>query len=1149
MQSERKRTRRRVLLFAVALVFALVLVFSLLSLPPLDPVVRRAAAGAPAPSVLDSFDDVTQWTAEASHGARLEIAQDAGPSGMALRLDFDLGETGGFVIARKAVRAHLPANYAFTFQMRGEGPPITLEFKLVDRSGNNVWRYRRAAFTPPAEWTLTTLRKRRIEFAWGPAGGGDIRDLGSIELAVASTPGAKGSLWIDDLRLEPREPVARDGGPPVARASTSAPGHEPEQALDADPASAWRSGALGASQWLLLDLGARREYGGLVIEWELEDYATAYEVLTSDDGTTWTAAYRNVAGNGGRDYVYLPDGESRYLRLDLEQSSRGQGYGIRDVSLQPFEFSASPNQFFETLAREAAPGMFPKYFSGIQSYWTVVGVDRDDKEALVNEEGMIEVDEGAFSIEPFLYADGQLISWKSVRTSQTLADGQLPIPIVSWEHDTVGLRATAFAAEREGASILYADYAVENRADTPREIVLFLALRPFQVLPPWQNLNRVGGVASIGKIEFFQESRAGQPRVLEPRAGQPRVPEPRADEPGTPGPHAGNFPEHTVLVNGTKVVRALTPPDAFGAAALEEADITEFLSRGTVPPRTQITDSVGYASGALQYRLNLAPRAEAHVYVAVPFHDPHDADTIAAGDRAALDVDTARRRTVEGWQRLFDRVGVEVPPEAEAVIRTARTTLAYILINRDGDAIQPGSRTYARSWIRDGAVTAGALLDVGFPQEVHDFIRWFARYQQPNGKVPCCVDWRGADPVPEHDSGGEFVYTIAEYYRHTRDVGLVHDLWPNVVRAVEYLDSLRQQRLGDEYRRPDKLPYFGLLPESISHEGYSARPVHSYWDDFWALRGLKDAVFLAGVVGDDARATSFAALRDDFRRDLYASIARTMADHGIDYVPASVELGDFDPSSTAIAISPGGELENLPQPALKRTFDRYFDGVVQRRQDVGDPGSAYTPYELRNVDALVRMNERARAVELLWSFVNDQRPRGWNQWPELLWQDPSTPKFIGDMPHTWVASSYIRAVRDLFVYERESDDALVVAAGLSRAVVMSDAGVTVRRLSTHYGVLNLAIHTQAVPRQAMPAQTSPSETSRGQASQADSAQGPPALEFRLGGDLSVPSGGIVIQPPADAPIRAVTVNGHAIDTFTADTATIREFPAEVVLQY
>ena len=66
-------------------------------------------------------------------------------------------------------------------------------------------------------------------------------------------------------------------------------------------------------------------------------------------------------------------------------------------------------------------GTYPKYFSGKQTYWTVIGARGDDKEALMNEEGMLEVDKGAFSLEPFLYADGRLITWNDAQT-----------PVSSW---------------------------------------------------------------------------------------------------------------------------------------------------------------------------------------------------------------------------------------------------------------------------------------------------------------------------------------------------------------------------------------------------------------------------------------------------------------------------------------------------------------------------------------------------------------------------------------------------------------------------------------------------------------------------------------------------------------------------------------------
>ncbi len=152
------------------------------------------------------------------------------------------------------------------------------------------------------------------------------------------------------------------------------------------------------------------------------------------------------------------------------------------------------------------------------------------------------------------------------------------------------------------------------------------------------------------------------------------------------------------------------------------------------------------------------------------------------------------------------------------------------------------------------------------------------------------VVWTGVvpTPCPEHDSHGEFIYAVMEYYRYTRDVGFLRQMWPSVVGAVGYIDSLRQQRLTEKYRNdPDWLAYGGLAPESISHEGYASEPRHSYWDNFFILRGLKDAATMAVILDEDAQAERLAALRDDFRRDLYASIRETLKRHQIDFIPGA----------------------------------------------------------------------------------------------------------------------------------------------------------------------------------------------------------------------------------------------------------------------
>src|SRR5206468_11872587 len=142
--------------------------------------------------------------------------------------------------------------------------------------------------------------------------------------------------------------------------------------------------------------------------------------------------------------------------------------------------------------------------------------------------------------------------------------------------------------------------------------------------------------------------------------------------------------------------------------------------------------------------------------------------------------------------------------------------------------------------------------------------------------------------------------------------------------------------------------------------------------------------------------------------------------------------------------------------ALRRTFERYWTFFRDRR-DGKTPWEAFTPYEIRIIGAFVRLGWRGRARELLDFFLSYRRPPGWPQWPEVVWHDERAPHFIGDMPHTWVGSDYVRSVLDMLAYERESDDALVVGAGVPEEWVRGAGGVTVKELRTRYGELSLAM--------------------------------------------------------------------------------------------
>ena len=969
-----------------------------------------ANGGAGAPVRFDLFD-AQRWEAAPADGVELRINAEPTRGGEpALRLSFDFHGRGGWAAARLPLDPPLalPPNWELRFRLRGEAPTNHLEVKFVDPTGENVWWSVKRDYDFPREWTPLRIRKRQVQFAWGPAGGGELERLGALEITVTAGSGGSGRVWITDLELVPLPPPRPYAGTPRAAADAAVPGHAADRALDGDPATAWRAPA-GAAAWTL-DFGEPRELGGLTLRWEAGRTPRSFAVDLSDDGAEFREAWAAPRAGGARNDLFLADTETRFVRLRLPAEDRERG--LAEVEVRPLAFAESKNRFFETIAAEAPRGAYPRGFSGEQVYWTLVGLDGDPEEGLFSEDGALEPAEKAPALEPFVHLDGRLWSWADVAAEQSLADGDLPIPTVAWPLPG-GLRfeVTALAPEVEeeatGGGPLALRYRLRNTGDAPRAGTLFVVARPFQVNPPQQFLNVSGGVARLARAAC-----SGGTLALDERR-----------------------------------VAAVPSPSACGAAIFDEGPITDWLARGEVPAAPAVEDPFGHASAALTWSFHLPPGASREVVLAVTSGASAAAEPIDAARFAALE--TAARGA---WRARLDRVELRLPPEAQPLLRTLRTGLAAILIHRDGPAIQPGSRAYARSWIRDGALTGGALLRLGHADAARAFAEWFAGFQYPDGRVPCCVDRSGAGAVPENDSDGEWIHLVSEVFRYTGDRAFAERMLPGVERAVGHLDALRAARRTPEYESGEKRLFFGLLPESISHEGYSAKPMHSYWDDAFAYRGYADAVALAAALGRADLAARWGASRDELRADLLASLDLACARHGIDYLPGAAELGDFDATSTTVLVEPGGLDAALPPAALTATFERYWREFVERR-DGAREWEVYTPYELRQVGTFVRLGWRERAHELLAFFLEGRRPPAWNQWAEVVGREARAPRFIGDLPHGWVASDFARSLLDLLAYERRSDGALVLAAGVPRAWLAPGREVGVRELHTPWGPL------------------------------------------------------------------------------------------------
>lgn len=977
-----------------------------------------------------------------------------------------------------------------------EHPPVA----AVDWSYATSWRSR--PFDP--QWLEIDFKQPRamagLRLYWGLYGDYDVmlsRD-GDTWRRVYRVEDADGGL--DEIyfaattaryvRIETRRQAHRDGyslyeletldaeDKPLAKASSQKDMHWAEYVLDGDMNTTWQSEGNGR-QWLQLDLRGEKAWGGLVIHWEDEQEKT-YDIEASTNGLNWWSVYQADDQPGATHRIFLDETESRFLRVACAES--GQRYAIREIELKAPEEAMTVTKFYQ-LAAGKYPGCYPRWLLNEQAYWTIVGTPEDVREAAICEDGTLEPHKRGFTIMPLLRVGDELVTRNEAEVSQSLLEECLPIPTVHWMRDDVSLEVTTLA-HGGAASSMYARYRLKNRGTEAVTGSLFLVVHPMQFYPPWQ-----GGHNGFSPI-----------RTLAYTNGVARL-------------------------DDDRVILFLTPPDRFaakggtyGVGQPVEGDMADDVAAGVWPEAQSAEDENGFISGAGEYLFELAPGEVRELFVCIPLHDVLPALNPAMNEASIREAFLEMHaETAAYWRGVVNRVVFDIPDRA--VVNTLKANVAYNLITKDGPGFQPGSRSYDKAWMRDGSVAAIALLKFGFTQEVKDFIEWFAAYQFDSGEIPPIIDNKHINPLweeleqdlHEFDSQGQFVHMVYEYYRYSDDEAFLQKMYPRVMEALRFLQELRERRATAEYRDdPEKREFYNILPPSRSHEGYWL--AHSYWDDFWALKGWRDGELIAEEMGETADAEWMRDQYEELKTGVYASIARVVEKYGINYVPGCAEKGDFDATSTAVGIVFCDELDNMPQPETGNTFDRFFTELSDRFED--DAQYVFTPYEIRTVLAFLFMGQKERAIKLLDFLIDCRRPPGWYHLAEVVHSGYRFPCYIGDMPHTWVGAGVINSIRGLFFYE--DGETLVVGAGVKPEWVEGENSIRIADAPTRYGRVNLEMRNDGG-----------------------------SVVIELSGD-AVPGDGFEVHAPFDAPITSATVNGeeHAV---AGDKFHVQSLPAKIVM--
>ncbi len=119
-------------------------------------------------------------------------------------------------------------------------------------------------------------------------------------------------------------------GRPATASSTENAGTPASAAVDGNTGTRWSS-AFSDPQWIQVDLGSSQPVCRVGLSWEAA-YATAFQIQTSDNGSTWTTVYSTTTGTGGTQTLDVT-ATGRYVRMNGTARATGYGYSLWEMSV------------------------------------------------------------------------------------------------------------------------------------------------------------------------------------------------------------------------------------------------------------------------------------------------------------------------------------------------------------------------------------------------------------------------------------------------------------------------------------------------------------------------------------------------------------------------------------------------------------------------------------------------------------------------------------------------------------------------------------------------------------------------------------------------------------------------------------------------
>lgn len=411
---------------------------------------------------------------------------------------------------------------------------------------------------------------------------------------------------------------------------------------------------------------------------------------------------------------------------------------------------------------------------------------------------------------------------------------------------------------------------------------------------------------------------------------------------------------------------------------------------------------VGLATAFADYRFVMEPDQVEQKTFAAPVR-PIKVKKRTVKRILQYDVDDLKTTAVVQWRNKA-KEGFTLHVPDKNVQEAFDLNKCYLNLFDDGASITPGVSTYHHYWFRDSAYMVAALDAMGYHDQAEEKLKNYPGRQTSDGFF--------LSQDGEWDSNGQAMWTLVEHYRMTGNREFLSKMFGSIEKGAHWINKKTEET------KADKSPHCGLLPAGFSAEHFGPND-YFYWDDFWALAGLRDASLAAQTLGYRQQQITFQKYFHDLNQDVRASLRCVENRLGLPIMPASpYRRFDAGAIGCTCVIHPL-KIMDPENPLVTNTFDALRDRCFYKQgffQDMIHSGvNGYLSLHVAQGYAARHDPFAWEIAQYILSLATEAIT-----WPEAININTGGGS-MGDGMHGWAAADFLLFVRNTLLNEDENE--------------------------------------------------------------------------------------------------------------------------------